>query len=223
MIERARSWSGADLALFGLTEGALLAFASTRPGTPVFVLVALDAAALLVRLRPMRREPALLVERISWGMLVLTAIVTLGATMFPLLPAFVATLLPKVLGWGFAVLCVVFVAGRRQWKPLRAAGPAGVGLFVIAALHPGVALPFPLALAAASVVVGLAIAGGRGFPRRLLRIAFASLVAASLAVAISRFLPWAQPTSSRPRPASSPAPPPSPASPSTRAWATPLS
>lgn len=193
MLERARSWSGADLALFGLTEGALLAFASTRPGAAVFVLAVLNVAALFVRLRPVPREHALLVERIAWGLLVLTAIVTLGATLFPLLPAVVASVLPRVLGWAFAVLSVGFVAGRRQWKPLRAAGPAGVGLFVIAALDPQVALPFPLALAAVSVVVGLAIAGGRGWPGRLFRVGLAALAAGSLAVGISRFLPWAQP------------------------------
>lgn len=193
MIERVRSWTGRDLALFGLTEGALLAFASTPTGRPLVVLAVLNVVALFVRLRPLPAKAAQAIERGSWVLLFLTGVLALGATVFPLLPAFVTSLLPRLLGYALAFLCVVFVAGRQQWDPLRGAAPAAVGLFVVAAVDPQVALPFPLALAGVSIVVGLAIQGGPGVPRRLFRVALSALLAGGLAVGISRFLPWAQP------------------------------
>ena len=193
MLERARSWNGSDLAVFGLTEAALIAYATSQPGLWLRALAFLDVAALFVLLAPWPPRWRGAIERLCWGLVFLAGGLALMAAVYPLLPAVVVTVLPRAVGHLLALLCVVFVSGRRQWDPLRTAAPAALGLFVIAALDAQALLPFPLALAAASIVVGLAPPGSRGWLGRMLRSTTFAIAAAALAVAIVRLLPWAQP------------------------------
>jgi transglutaminase-like putative cysteine protease len=193
VLERARSWNGSDFAVFGLTEAALMAYATAQPGPWARALAFLDVAALFVLLVPWPPRWRGAIERLCWGLVFLAGGLALMAAVYPLLPAVVVSVLPRAVGHLLALLCVAFVSGRRQWDPLRTAAPAALGLFVIAALEARALLPFPLALAGASVVVGLSPPGSRGWLGRMLRSTTFAIAAAALAVAIVRLLPWAQP------------------------------
>jgi transglutaminase-like putative cysteine protease len=96
------------------------------------------------------------------------------------------------LGWGLAVLAVVFIFGHRIWPVTATLVPAVVGLFAVSGLDPAVSLFTYFAVLGA---LGLwAFAFMSGGPRRVgWPLAGFLAVSALMAAATLRFLPWAQP------------------------------
>jgi transglutaminase-like putative cysteine protease len=97
-----------------------------------------------------------------------------------------------ILGWTLGVLAVLFILGHRIWPVSTTLLPAIVGVFVAAALKPGIGF-FPY-FAAVGAVALWAFAFVHGGPRRLgLPLGAFVATAALLATGTFWLLPWAQP------------------------------
>jgi hypothetical protein len=190
VLERNRSWSLVDTALFGLVVSSSLALVFAWGGPLPRVFVAFDVLALLFRPSLLPRSVLRGAERAAWALLILAGLYGLAWTIYPLVPEALVRVFPAFAGYSLAALSAVFLSGRRQWEPTRALVPAALGVMVVAALDPLAPLRVPLVLAVVSLVVGAA-APGRVF--RVLRVLAFAGAAGGLAALIIRLLPWAQP------------------------------
>ncbi|HSD26246.1 MAG TPA: transglutaminaseTgpA domain-containing protein, partial [Vicinamibacteria bacterium] len=192
MLERLRSWSGTDLALFGLALSGPLALGSSWGWAVPGALAVLDVLALVLVARALPRRVVTALERATWLLLLLTGFFGLAWTIYPLVPAAVVRVFPRLAGYGLALSSAFFLSARRHSSPPRALVPASLGTLVVAAFDPSAPLRWPTIVAAVSIVGGLLAEAGGGW-RRLARVTGFALLSTLLAAAIIRLLPWAQP------------------------------
>jgi transglutaminase-like putative cysteine protease len=156
------------------------------------VLAVLDVLGLVLVVRSAPPRLVAAAERATWLLLFFTGLFGLAWTIYPLIPAAVARVFPRLAGYGLALLCAFLLSARRHASPPRALVPAALGTLVVAAFDPAAPLRWPMIVAALSIVGGLLAEAGGGW-RRLARITTFAFLSALLAAAIVRLLPWAQP------------------------------
>jgi transglutaminase-like putative cysteine protease len=193
VFERTRSWSGRDVALFGLALSGPLALLLAWGGWLPWALLVASVLGLGFEPRPLPRPVLRGAERVCWVLLFLTGLFGLAWTIYPLVPAAIVRAFPRFAGYSLCGTCAAFLAARRQWDPRRALVPAALGALLVVAFDPLAPLRAPLVLGATSLVMGAVTDAGPGRVRRAVRVLVFAAAAGGLAVAVMGLLPWAQP------------------------------
>lgn len=199
MIERARRFDvrEAALAAFAVAGAAAFAFGRAEPRAWLVLLAFPPAVAFRITSIPPRLSGAL--EKVGWiaiGLLAAAVFSWLASTEGQGQPA---PPLPAAASYAAPVLSALFLTGRSVWPPWRALIPAVLITTVLGASQARSARSMGVAVGVVSLTGLVVLLGDEGYGaastrlRRLMRVAGFAVLAAAIAMAISRLLPWAQP------------------------------
>jgi transglutaminase-like putative cysteine protease len=188
-----RRLEAAFLALHLLASAA--AFALSR-GAPVAWLLLVPATLGFVAPKLQRRRLGRAVDYGCWILAALVFLLALVWSIYPLLPDATMLRLASTLGTALVFAAAFALAGDEAARPGRNLFPATLGLLALTSLPPagGRAILAAVVVAALGVTGYLVVQGGGSV--RLGRLASLAAFAAGsgvVALAIVRFLPWAQP------------------------------
>ncbi len=185
-------------ALACLLAAAVLGSGVPAAPAPVAFALVLCAAGAVLRLWLPERL-ALVLRRVGDGLVVATAVLSFIWTLYPVVSEATLRRLATPLALALEGLALVALLASKSWPPGRTLVPATLALLALGSLlsAPGPRFVSCLTAAALAGAVWLVVDresfDRRPVPPRLLQLLAFFLPAGALALAIARFLPWAQP------------------------------
>ena len=199
MIERARRIDATEAALAAFAVAGAVAFAWGRAEPRAWLILLAFPPAVAFRLTAIPPRLRGAVEKAAWITLGLLAATVFSWLASPAGQGQPAPPLPAAACYAGPLLSAFFLAGRSVWPAWRALIPAVLITTVLGASQAQSARDMGVTVGVVALTGVLVLLSDEGYGpasvrlRRVVRLAVFVVLAAGVAIGISRLLPWAQP------------------------------